>query len=359
MTPTGVRELVEHGHQVLVQKGAYAGSSIPESEYTAQGAEIVANREDVFERADMIVKVKEPQLEEIDLMRKGQLLFTYLHLAAYPKVAQGLVDQGVVGIAYETVELEDRSLPLLAPMSEVAGRMASHVGAFYLQKAGGGRGILLGGVSGVMPAKVVVIGAGSAGLNAALMAMGMQSRVVVVDKDIQKLREIDNAYLGHILTLSSNRLTLEQEVLDADVVIGAVLVTGASAPRLVTEDHVRAMKPGAVMVDVSIDQGGCFETSKETTHEDPVYTVHDVIHYAVGNMPGAVPHTSTYALTNATMPYVVALADRGVRGAIARHPELEGGLNVVCGHTVHEAVADSLDLPYTPATEAMEEGGVC
>lgn len=353
ITPVGVRELTAHGHTVLIERHAGEGSVIHDEEYEAQGATIVPDAEDVFADAEMILKVKEPQPQEVERFRAGQLLFTYLHLAAYPQLAHALVKRGIVAVGYETVEMPDRSLPLLAPMSEIAGRMATQVGAYFLERAQGGRGVLLGGVSGVKPGKVVVIGAGMAGYNAAVIAMGMQADVVVLDRDLAKLRMIDRIHQGQIVTLASNRLTLEELVLDADLVIGSVLVPGASAPKLVTEDMVRAMRRGSVLVDVAIDQGGCFETSHETTHENPVYAVHDVLHYAVGNIPGAVPHTSTYALTNATLPYVLTLADLGIRGAIAEHPELLGGINVVGSSITNPAVAASLGLPFQDPVEAL------
>lgn len=353
ITPTGVRELVDRGHTVLIERDAGEGSTIHDEEYEAQGAKIVPDTADIFGAAELILKVKEPQTSEIEMFRPGQILFTYLHLAAYPSLARGLQQQGLIGIAYETVQLPDRSLPLLAPMSEIAGRMATQVGAYFLEKAQGGRGILLGGVTGVKPGKVVVIGGGIAGQNAAAIAVGMQAEVLVLDRDLAKLRVLDSIYQGRLSTIASNRLTIEEEVLDADLVIGTVLVPGASAPKLVTEDMVRAMRRGTVLVDVAIDQGGCFATSKETTHEDPVYLVHDVLHYAVGNIPGAVPHTSTYALTNATLPYTLALADLGVGGAIGRLPELRGGVNVVDQHITHLAVAESLGAPFVAPEEAL------
>ena len=353
ITPVGVRELTDRGHSVIIQKDAGEGSTIHDEEYEAQGATIVPNAEAVFDSAEMILKVKEPQPSEVAMFREGQILFTYLHLAAYPSLATGLLERGIIGIAYETVQLPDRSLPLLAPMSEIAGRMATQAGAYFLAKAQGGRGILLGGVTGVSPAKVVIIGGGMAGSNAAVIAMGMQGDVVVLDTDINKLRWLDSLYQGRIMTLHSNKLTLEEQVLDADLVIGTVLVPGASAPKLVTDDMVRSMKRGSVLVDVAIDQGGCFETSRETTHKDPVYNVHDILHYAVGNIPGAVPHTSTYALTNATMRYAVTLADEGVRDAVTAHPELEAGVNIVGEHVTHAAVAESLGTDYVPVALAL------
>jgi alanine dehydrogenase len=347
LTPIGVRELTERGHSVVVETNAGEGSTITDDEFSRQGARIVATAADVFAEAEMILKVKEPQAAEVAMFRPGTLLFTYLHLAAYPKLADGLREKGIVAVAYETVQMADHSLPLLAPMSEVAGRMATQVGAYFLEKAHGGRGVLLGGVTGVAPGKVVVIGGGIAGTNAAAIAVGMQAEVVVLDRDLGRLRWLDSIYQGRLVTMASNRLTIEQQITDADLVIGTVLVPGASAPKLVTEDMVREMRRGAVLVDVAIDQGGCFETSHETTHENPTYTVHDVVHYAVGNIPGAVPNTSTYALTNATLPYVVALANRGVSDAIRRFPELRGGINIVDDQVCHRAVAESLGSKFT------------
>ncbi len=353
ITPVGVRELVEHGHRVVIETQAGEGSTIHDEEYEAQGAEIVSTADDVFGEADMILKVKEPQPEEVSRFRPGQVLFTYLHLAAYPDLAEGLLSRGITAIAYETVQLADRSLPLLAPMSEVAGRMSVQAGAHFLEKAKGGRGILLGGVTGVRPGKVVIIGGGVSGSNAATMAVGLEAHVVVIDRNLARLRELDAIYRGGLVTMASNRLTLEEQVIDADLVIGSVLIPGASAPKLVTDDMVRAMRRGAVLVDIAIDQGGCFETSHETTHEDPVYAVHDVIHYAVGNIPGAVPHTSTYALTNATLPYAVALADLGVRDAVTRFRELRPGLNVVDSWITHPAVAESLGKEHVDPDIAL------
>ncbi len=346
ITPIGVRELTERGHEVLIEKSAGEGSTIHDEEYEAQGAKIVPTAGDVFDGAEMILKVKEPQPSEVELFTENQILFTYLHLAAYPRLAEGLRRKGIVAIAYETVQTSAGALPLLAPMSEIAGRMATQVGAYFLEKTQGGRGILLGGVAGVSPGKVVIIGAGMAGSNAAVIAMGMQGDVVVLDTDAEKLRRIDSLYQGRVVTLHSNKLTLEEQVLGADLVIGTVLVPGASAPKLVTEDMVRSMKRGAVLVDVAIDQGGCFETSRETTHTDPVYEVHEILHYAVGNIPGAVPHTSTYALTNATLRYAVTLADEGVGEAVRAHPELKAGVNIVGESVCHPAVATSLGADH-------------
>lgn len=353
ITPVGVRELVSRGHEVLIESGAGEGSTIHDEEYESRGARIVGDASDVFAEADMILKVKEPQPSEFGMLRPGQLLFTFLHLAAYPGVADALVASGVTSIAYETVQLPDRSLPLLAPMSEIAGRMATQVGARFLEKAQGGRGVLLGGIPGVRPAKVVVIGGGTSGANAAAVAVGMQAQVTIVDRDLARLRVLDAHYQGRITTMASNRLTLEELVIDADLVIGSVLVPGASAPKLVTEDMVRSMPRGAVLVDIAIDQGGCFETSRETTHTDPVFMVHDIVHYAVGNIPGAVPHTSTYGLTNATLPYVVALADMGVRGALDWHQELIGGLSTVDGALTNRAVTDSLGREFVDPLVAL------
>ena len=353
ITPIGVRELVDRGHKVVIESGAGEGSTISDDEYEAQGATLAATAEALFHDAEMILKVKEPQSSEVEMFHEGQILFTYLHLAAYPQLAHGLLKRGIVAIAYETVQMPDRSLPLLAPMSEIAGRMATQAGAYFLEKPQGGKGILLGGVTGVSPAKVVVIGGGIAGSNAAVIAMGLQADVIVLDNDINKLRWLDSLYQGRVVTLHSNKLTIEEQVADADLVIGTVLVPGASAPKLVTDEMVQSMKKGAVLVDVAIDQGGCFETSRETTHSNPVYEVHDVLHYAVGNIPGAVPHTSTYALTNATLRYAVMMADEGVATALVAHPELQGGVNIVGEAVAHSAVAQSLDLPHTPVMEAI------
>jgi alanine dehydrogenase len=353
ITPIGVRELTDRGHRVLIETGAGEGSTIHDEEYEAQGVTIVTSAADVFDGAEMILKVKEPQPSEVELLHEGQILFTYLHLAAYPDLAAGLAKRGIVAIAYETVQLADGSLPLLAPMSEIAGRMATQAGAYFLEKSQGGRGILLGGVTGVSPAKVVILGGGIAGSNAAVIAMGMQGDVVVLDTDARKLRALDSLYQGRIVTLHSNKLTIEERVLDADLVIGTVLVPGASAPKLVTEDMVKSMKRGAVLVDVAIDQGGCFATSRETTHSDPVYELHDVLHYAVGNIPGAVPHTSTYALTNATLRYAVMMAHEGVTWALTAHPELQSGVNIVSDQVCHPGVAESLGVDHVPAMEAI------
>ncbi|HVF52994.1 MAG TPA: alanine dehydrogenase [Actinomycetota bacterium] len=352
ITPAGVRELVVHGHDVIVERSAGLGSSITDAEFERAGAAIVPNADVVFADSDMVLKVKEPIPEEFPRLREGLLLFTYLHLAASEPVTKALLDAGTTGVAYETVELADRSLPLLAPMSEVAGRMAPQVGAYLLERSNGGRGVLLGGVSGVRPGKVVVIGAGMSGMNAAWIAQGMEAEVVILDKNINKLRDVDRIHQGKILTLASNRLSVEQTVISADLVIGAVLVPGAVAPVVVTEEIVKEMAPGSVLVDISIDQGGCFETSKMTTHSDPTYIVHDVIHYCVGNMPGAVPHTSTYALTNATMPYVIALAERGLE-AVRDDAALAKGVNTYKGSVVYEPVADAHGLDFVPLDDLL------
>ena len=350
MTPVGVRELTAEGNRVLVERDAGAGSSIPDVAFERAGAELVRSAEDVWERADLILKVKEPQRSEFAVMRPGQILFTYLHLAAHRDVTEALIERKVTAIAYETVESADGRLPLLAPMSEIAGRMASHVAAHFLERAAGGRGILLSGVSGVHPARVCVIGAGMAGMNAAWIAQGMEAEVVLLDKNVERLRYVDHIHKGRILTLASASLIIEEQVALADVVIGAVLVTGALAPKLISEAMVASMKPGSVFVDISIDQGGCSETSRVTTHTHPTYVTHGVVHYCVGNMPGAVPHTSTYALTNATLPYVVALAKKGFAGAIREDPALAKGVNVHEGRVTNRPVAEAHGLEHTPLT---------
>jgi alanine dehydrogenase len=341
ITPAGVHELVRHGHEVYVEHDAGVGSSIPNDDFTAAGATILDTADAVWETGDLILKVKEPVAEEHDRMRRGQTLFTYLHLAASKECTDALLSQGVTGIAYETVELPDRSLPLLAPMSEVAGRLAPQVGAHTLMRAEGGRGVLLGGVSGVYAAKVVVIGAGVSGMNAAAIALGMQAEVLLLDKNIERLRQADRIYQGHLQTVASNAYEVERAVIDADLVIGAVLVPGAKAPTLVSNDLVRRMRPGSVLVDISIDQGGCFEDSRPTTHDDPTYPVHQSVFYCVANMPGAVPHTSTYALTNVTLPYALELANRGWRDALRTDPALALGLNTYDGRITYGPVAEA------------------
>jgi alanine dehydrogenase len=347
ITPAGVHDLVLGGHRVLVQRGAGLGSRIDDGDFARAGATLVDDAATVWADADVVCKVKEPQPDEIARLRQGLVLFTYLHLAAYPEVADALVAAGVTALAYETVQLDDGRLPLLAPMSEIAGRMAVQVGAHFLERAAGGRGILLGGCPGVEPADVVVIGAGMAGSNAATLARGLEARVTVFDRSLDRLRDIDAVHRGAITTRMATLLDIADAVTRADLVIGAVLLPGASAPRVVTATTVAAMKPGAVLVDISIDQGGCFETSRETTHSHPTYVVDGVVHYAVGNIPGAVPRTSTWALTNVTQPYLRALADLGVDGAIAAHPELGHGLNVRAGSIVHPVVARALAVRET------------
>jgi alanine dehydrogenase len=353
ITPAGVHEFVRNGHEVFIESGAGVGSSITDEEFTSAGAAILPTADDVWEAGDLVLKVKEPVAEEYHRMRDGQVLFTYLHLAASRECTQALIDQGVTGIAYETVELPDHSLPLLAPMSEVAGRIAPQVGAYHLMRAGGGRGVLLGGVSGVYAAKVVVIGAGVSGLNAAAIALGMQAEVLLLDKNIARLRGADAIYQGHLQTIASNAYEVERAVMDADLVIGAVLVPGAKAPKLVTNDLVKRMKPGSVLVDISIDQGGCFEDSRPTTHADPVYQVHNSLFYCVTNMPGAVPHTSTYALTNVTLPYAIELANRGWREAMRRDPALALGLNTHGGAVTYGPVADAHGLSHVELQDVL------
>lgn len=346
LTPAGVRELVKDGHEVFVQSSAGAGIGLDDSAYVAAGARIVPAAKDVFSSADLIVKVKEPQLAECKMLRSGQTLFTYLHLAADLDQAKALMASGATAIAYETVTAADGSLPLLTPMSEVAGRMSIQVGAACLQKANGGLGVLLGGVPGVPPAKVVILGGGVSGTNAAEMAVGMRADVTVVDRSLTRLRALDSTFGGKLKTSASTTDAIEKLVTQADLVIGAVLVAGAAAPKLVTRDMVSRMKPGSVMVDISIDQGGCFETSRPTTHAEPTFVADGVVHYCVTNMPGAVARTSTFALTNATLPFVKALASRGIEQALAADPHLARGLNVHQGAIVYEAVARDLGLPY-------------
>jgi alanine dehydrogenase len=353
-TPEGVRELVDAGHTVLIQEGAGQGSSLSEDRYKRAGAQFASSAADVWREADMILKVKEPIASEFELMREGQILFTYLHLAANPELTEELMRRKVEAVAYETVQLPDGRLPLLAPMSEIAGRMAPHVAARFLEKEAGGRGVLMGGVSGVRPARVLVLGCGMAGANAAWIAAGMEAEVIVVDKNLDKLRFIDQIHKGRIVTLMSDRLTLEQRVREADAVIGSVLVPGALAPTIVTEDMVASMRPGSVIVDIAIDQGGCVETSRMTTHSDPTYAMHDVVHYCVGNMPGAVPNTSTYALTNVTLPYALDIANRGLEDAVRVDPTLAAGVNVYAGSITNEGVAGAHDRPFVPLRDLVE-----
>jgi len=354
-TPVGARELTAHGHTVLIQTGAGLGSSIPDEDYVAVGAQIVPTAADVFARADLVLKVKEPQAVEIGMLRADTTLFTYLHLAAYPEQADGLVASGATCIAYETVELTNGSLPLLAPMSEIAGRMAAQAGAYNLERPKGGRGVLMGGVPGVAPARVVVIGGGSAGTNAALVAAGMGADVTILDINVARLRQIDDIHRGRMKTIRSSIAAIDDYVSQADLVVGAVLVPGARAPVVVTEDNIKAMKPGSVIVDISIDQGGCIATARETSHTEPTYILHDVVHYAVGNIPGAVPNTATYALTNVTMPYAVALAD-GLAQATTRFPELIPGINVADNKITNETVARSLGVSFVDPREVLSLG---
>jgi alanine dehydrogenase len=353
LTPAGAHELVRHGHSVSVQAGAGLGSSLSDEDFTRAGARIVEGPDAVWSDAELVLKVKEPVAEEYDRMRPGQTLFTYLHLAASKECTDALIDREVTGIAYETVELPDRSLPLLAPMSEVVGRLAPQVGAYHLMRSGGGRGTLMGGVSGVYAAKVVVIGAGVSGMNAAAIALGMQAEVLLLDTDVNKLRAADRIYQGHLQTVASNSYEIERAILDADLVIGAVLVAGAKAPKLVTNAMVAEMKPGSVLVDIAIDQGGCFEDSHPTTHAEPTYKVHNSIFYCVANMPGAVPHTSTYALTNVTLPYAVQLADRGWKDALRADPALALGLNTYAGQIVSEPVAAAHSRDHLPLATVL------
>ncbi len=354
ITPDGVRELTHRGVSVLIEGGAGRHSSIADDDFAAAGAHIVTDAETIWADADLVCKVKEPQPEELSSMRKGQTLFTYLHLAAYPEVAEQLLDRGVVGIAYETVQTTSpNALPLLAPMSEVAGRLATQVGAHFLERENGGRGVLLGGAPGVRPARVVVVGAGNVGWNAAWIAAGMEAEVVLLDKNLDRLRWVDQIHRGRIMTLASNRGSVERSVAQADLVIGAVLIAGGRAPVVITDEMVQAMQDRSVIVDVAIDQGGCVEGIHETTHDTPVFERHGVLHYAVGNIPGAVPHTSTYALTNATLPYLVALATCGVAGATGADPALALGVNTYDGSVTHEAVAASIDRPFTPLDDLL------
>ena len=356
LTPIGVRELAEHGHEVLIQTGAGEGSAIANADFEAQGARILPTAGDVFDAAEMVLGVKEPQPEEVELLHEGQTLFTYLHLAPAPKLTQALCDSGAVCVAYETVEDRQGRLPLLEPMSEIAGKIATQAGAFMLEKPLGGRGILLGGVPGVGPANVMIIGGGAVGMNAAFIAIGMEADVFVYDVSIDKLRELDIAFGGRASTVFSSTLSVEERLPDMDLVIGGVLVHGARAPRVIKRDQLALMKPHAVLVDVAIDQGGCFETSRPTTHGDPTYEVDGIIHYCVTNMPGAVPITSTYALTNATLPYVLALADLGVAEAARRDPGLKLGINIAAGRVTHAAVAEGVGMDYVPPEDVLGIG---
>jgi alanine dehydrogenase len=353
LTPVGARELREHGHEVLIEAGAGEGSSISDDAYAAQGAKILPDAAAVFEQSEMILGVKEPQPQEVEMLRHEHTLFTYLHLAPAPELTRGLQASGATCVAYETVEDSQGRLPLLAPMSEIAGKLATQAGAFFLEKPLGGRGILLGGVPGVPAATVMVIGGGAVGMHAAFIAIGMEADVFVYDVSLDRLRELDIAFGGRASTVHSSVLSVEEMLPRADLVVGAVLVHGAKAPRIVRRDQLKLMRRNAVLVDVAIDQGGCFETSHPTTHRDPVFEVDGIIHYCVANMPGAVPITSTYALTNATLPYVLALADHGVAGAARRDPGLRLGINVADGSVTHPAVADAVGVEHTPVEEVL------
>jgi alanine dehydrogenase len=353
-TPASVHEFISRGHRVLVETGAGAGSGYPDAEYAAEGAEILNAAADVWGQAEMVLKVKEPVSSEYGLMREGQVLFTYLHLAADEPLTRALIERKVQAIAYETVQLPSRQLPLLTPMSEVAGRMSIQVGATYLQQTHGGKGILLGGVPGVSDAEVVIIGGGVVGTNAAKIALGIGANVTVIELNVERLRYLDDVLSGRIHTLASSRKNIANALEKADLVIGSVLIPGARAPKLVTADMVKAMKPGSVMVDVAIDQGGCFETSRPTTHSDPTFVVDDVVHYCVTNMPGAVPRTGTQALTNVTTPYALAIAEKGWEQALQDDASLALGANVINGNIVYGAVADAFGLPAVTLENAID-----
>jgi len=344
LTPAGARELVEHGHEVVIEASAGDGSSFPDDAYERMGARI-ASVDEVWESAELLLKVKEPIAPEYARLRDGLILFTYLHIAADEPLTRALIDSGVTAVAYETVEV-GRTLPLLAPMSEVAARLASQAGAYFLEKPLGGRGLLLGGVPGVAPGRVVIVGGGVVGYNAAVIALGLGAQVTILERSIDRMRHLEEILSGRVTLLMSSSLQIESSVADADLVIGAVLVPGGRAPTLVTTEMVQGMRKGSVIVDVAVDQGGCIETTHETTHADPIYVLHDVIHYAVGNVPASVPHTSTYALTNATLPYVVEVAVHGVRDAIRADPALAYGVNTRAGNVTNAAVADALNLPH-------------
>ena len=352
LTPAGALELINHGHDVAIEQGAGEGSAFPDDAYTRVGAEIVSV-DDVWERSDLVLKVKEPIEREYGRLREGLVLFTYLHIAADEPLTRALLDSGVTAVAYETVEV-GRTLPLLAPMSEVAGRLASQAGAYFLEKPLGGRGLLLGGVPGVAPGRIVIVGGGVVGYNAAIIALGLGAQVTILERSIDRMRHLEEILSGRVTLLMSSSLQVAASVEEADLVIGAVLIPGALAPKLVTREMIAGMKSGAVVVDVAIDQGGCFETSHATTHADPVYVVDGVTHYCVANMPGAVPITSTKALTNATLPYVEAIANLGLRDAVAHDPALAKGVNVVDGKLTYEAVAEAHGLQYTPLADVLQ-----
>jgi alanine dehydrogenase len=352
LTPAGARELVQHGHEVFVEAGAGLGSAFQDADYEATGARIVSVDE-VWEQADLLLKVKEPIASEYSRLREGLVLFTYLHIAADEPLTRALTESGVAAVAYETVETDDRRLPLLAPMSEIAGRLAAQAGAHYLEKPKGGRGLLLGGVAGVAPGKVVVIGGGIVGYNAAVIALGLGAQVTILERSVDRMRHLEEILHGRVSLIMSSTLQIESSIADADVVIGAVLVPGALAPKLLTREMVDGMKEGAVFCDVAIDQGGCAATSHATTHDDPTYVVDGVTHYCVANMPGAVPVTSTKALTNVTLPYVEAIADNGLAAAVARDPALARGVNVLDGRITYEAVAEAHNLDYAPLNDVL------
>ncbi len=354
MVPASVRELVSHGHQVIVEKDAGVGIGIGDDVYVNAGATIIDEASEIFDRADMIVKVKEPQPNECRMLRKNQLLFTYLHLAPDPQQTELLLESGCIAVAYETVTDDNGMLPLLSPMSEVAGRLSIQAGSHCLEKAQGGSGLLLGGVPGVSPAKVVIIGGGVVGTNALRMAIGKEAHVTVLDRSLSRLKKLDAQFASKLNTIYSTNETLEQYILDADLVVGAVLVPGAAAPKLINRDMLKKMRPGSVIVDVAIDQGGCFETSRATTHSHPTYVEEEIVHYCVANMPGAVPRTATFALNNATLPYVVNLANKGYRQALMDDVHLKNGLNIHTGHLTQEAVARDLNIAYTPADEVLK-----
>ena len=348
LTPSGVKELKRHGHQVFVQKTAGEGSGFSDEEYTSVGAELLTTIEDVYSKAEMIIKVKEPIEAEYNLIKEDQLLFTYFHFASHEPLTRAMIDNKSICLAYETVEKADRSLPLLVPMSEVAGRMSVQQGAKYLEKPLKGRGILLGGVPGVRPAKVMILGGGIVGTEAAKMAAGMGADVTILDLSLPRLRYLDDVMPANVKTLMSSEYNIREMIQDHDLIIGAVLIPGAKAPKLITRDMLKEMRPGTVLVDVAVDQGGCFETTKPTTHQDPIYIIDDVVHYSVANMPGAVPYTSTLALTNATLPFAIQLANKGWEKACKENNELKPGLNIIKGDVVYKAVSDAFDLPYTP-----------
>jgi alanine dehydrogenase len=353
LTPAGARELTQHGHTIVVERGAGDGSAFPDDDYARTGAQIAGTAEEVWASADLLLKVKEPVREEYPLLREGLILFTYLHLAADEALTHALADSGVAAVAYETVETQSRALPLLAPMSEIAGRLAAQAGATFLEKPQGGRGLLLGGIAGVAPGRIVIVGGGMVGYNAAVIALGLGGNVTILERSVDRMRHLEEILSGRVSLLMSSSLQLEESVAGADLVIGAVLIPGALAPKLVTREMIGGMKAGSVFVDVAIDQGGCAETSKATTHSDPVYVVDGVTHYCVANMPGAVPITATKALTNVTLPYVEAIADHGLAEAVDRDRALARGVNVLEGKVTYEAVADAHNVDYAPLADVL------